>query len=235
MTPSYQTDAAPAHVGLILDGNRRWAKSQGLASLEGHIRGYHNLRTIARHFIAERGVSCLSAYVFSTENWRRSAREVSYLMKLVSRALGEYLDEFHRDNIRIVVLGSRRGLKQSVLASIEKAESATAGNTGGTLALCFNYGGQQEITDALKAALSAKKPPRALSAEEFQEYLYNPEIPPLDLIIRTSGEQRLSGFMLFRSAYAELYFTAKHWPAFTVDDADAALAEFARRRRRFGR
>ena len=223
----------PRHVGIILDGNRRWAKSRGLPALEGHVRGYHNLRLISRHLFGNRNVKWVSAYVFSTENWRRSKREVSYLMRLVGQALHEYLDEFHGDNIRIVVLGRRDGLPGPVLAAIEKAENTTADNRSGTLALCFNYGGQREISDAATAWASNK--PAELTAETFYQYLYHPEVPPLDLIIRTSGEQRLSGFMLFRAAYAELYFTDVLWPDFAPATLDTALAEFARRTRRFGR
>lgn len=223
----------PAHVGLILDGNRRWAKQNGLNSLKGHEHGYKNLKTIAEHLHQKRNVKYVSAYVFSTENWNRTKEEVGYLMRLVSRALGEYLDDFNKHDIKIAVLGQRQGLDKNVLSAIKKAETQTANNKSGTLALCFNYGGQQEIVDAFNH-LANTDPSFEISAQDIGGNLYHPEIPPIDLLIRTSGEQRLSGFMLWRASYAELYFTNKHWPEFTTADADLALNEYANRQRRFG-
>ena len=222
----------PKHVGLILDGNRRWAKANGLSSLQGHEKGYQNLRLIVDYLLGEKKIPYVSAYVFSTENWNRTKEEVGYLMKLVSRALSEYLDEFNKNNIRIAVLGSRSGLDKSVLKAVEKAEAETAKNTKGTLALCFNYGGQQELIDAINKLPSDSI--GKISETDIAGNLYHSEVPPVDLIIRTSGEKRLSGFMLWRASYAELYFCDKHWPEFTTKDADDALAEYANRQRRFG-
>lgn len=222
------------HVGVIMDGNRRWAKSRGLNSFEGHFKGYQNMRDLAIYAIVEKGIPYLSAFVFSTENWSRTKEEVGYLMKLVLRAMTEYLDEFHNKNIRIVVLGSRNKLDGKIIEAIEKAEAKTKGNTRGTLALCFNYGGQAEIVDAAKKMIEEKIDPARITEESFAGYLYHPEVPPVDLLIRTSGEQRLSGFMLYRAAYSELLFMDKHWPEFTAADIDMALAEYAKRQRRFG-
>lgn len=218
-----------------MDGNRRWAKAQGLPTMKGHFRGYKNMRDLALYALVEKGVPYLSAFVFSTENWSRTAEEVGYLMKLVTRALSEYLDEFHKKNIRIVVLGTRDRLDSSVIKAIEKAESTTKDNAGGTLAICFNYGGQQEIVDAARKLIKQGADPDKLDTEAFAEALYHPEVPPLDLIIRTSGEQRLSGYMLWRSAYSELLFMDKHWPEFTTQDIDFALEEYGRRSRRYGK
>ncbi len=223
----------PKHVGIILDGNRRWAKAQGLPTLEGHLKGYNNLRELSEYIVSDLKIPYLTAYVFSTENWSRTEEEVGYLMKLLLRAFGEYLEDFKQNNGRIVVLGSRDKLSPAIVKAIDKAESETKNNTGGTLALCFNYGGQAEIVDAAQKLID--KPPKAkLTTEEFAQNLYHPEVPPLDLVIRTSGEQRLSGFMLYRAAYAEFYFAQKHWPEFTRADIDAALLEYANRKRRFG-
>lgn len=224
----------PTHVGLILDGNRRWARANGLPSLKGHLKGYNNLHDIGHYLIVERKIPYVSAYIFSTENWNRTKEEVGYLMRLVTKALSEYLEEFNRDGVKIQVLGTREGLSKTVLKAIEKAENSTANNQKGTLALCFNYGGHQEIVDGVNRLLTSKPPRAELTKEDFEQFLYYPEVPPIDLIVRTSGEQRLSGFMLWRSAYAELLFTNKHWPDFSVADAEAALAEYARRHRRFG-
>jgi undecaprenyl diphosphate synthase len=222
--------SVPAHVGIILDGNRRWAKQQGLPTLEGHRRGAETFKEVALHAF-EKGVGTVSAYVFSTENWQRTEEEVGYLMQLVIKAVDQYLDEFHERGIKVVILGRREGLRKKVLESITYTEEKTASNTNGTLALCFNYGGQEEIADAAKqlAASGTDITPKNVSSA-----LYKPEIPNLDFIIRTSGEKRLSGFMLWRSPYAELYFTSTLWPAFTAADLDVALADYASRDRRFG-
>jgi len=223
----------PAHVGFILDGNRRWAKAQGLLSLEGHRRGAEVFREISRAAF-ERGVKYVSAYVFSTENWRRTEKEVNYLMRLVIKVADQYLDEIHREGIKIVVLGRRDGLRANVLKAIARAEEKTAANTTGTIALCFNYGGQQEIVDATRQLLEQGADPATLTPEVFEQALYQSDVPALDLIIRTSGEQRLSNFMLWRAAYAELIFADKHWPDFTPVDLDSAFSVYAGRNRRIG-
>jgi undecaprenyl diphosphate synthase len=198
--------------------------------MEGHRHGAEVFKDIAIHAF-ECGVSYLSAYVFSQENWQRTEEEVGYLMNLVASAVERYLDEFHERGIKIVILGRRDGIRRRVLNAIARSEERTKDNTGGTLALCFNYGGKQEIVDAANRIIENG---RELSVETMDAAVYEPSIPPLDLIIRTSGEQRLSGFMLWRSPYAELYFTPTLWPAFSPDDFDAALADYEQRQRRFG-
>lgn len=224
----------PNHIGVIMDGNRRWARSQGLKTFEGHFKGYKNMRDLALYALKEKGIPFLSAYVFSTENWSRTEEEVGYLMNLVLRALTDYLDEFHKNNIMVVVLGSRDKLSPKVVKAIETAETKTSANTGGTLALCFNYGGQHEIVDATKKIIEQKIDASTLDPEKFSQFLYHPEVPPLDLVVRTSGEQRLSGYMLYRASYAELLFVDKHWPEFTTEDIDMAIDEYAQRQRRYG-
>ena len=156
-------------------------------------------------------------------------------MKLVLRALKEFLEEFHKEGVKIVVLGQRDRLSRDVLAAIDKAEQTTKDNQNGTLALCFNYGGQQEIVDAARSLIDSGVDSKKLDIEIFEKQLYHPEVPPVDLLIRTSGEERISGFMLWRAAYSELMFVNKHWPDFSVEDADAALAEYAHRQRRYGK
>lgn len=224
---------APTHVGLILDGNRRWARARGLPTLEGHRRGSDVLREIALAAY-DRGVKYVSAFVFSTENWSRTDKEVNYLMGLVVKLLTQYLDEFNERGIKVVVLGRRDGLRSSVLKAIQKAEEATKHNTGGTLAFCFNYGGQEEIVDATKQLIRSGVSVESVTKESMTNMLYGPDVPAIDLLIRTSGEQRLSGFMLWRAAYAELYFTDTMWPDFTSHELDVALDDYCARHRRFG-
>lgn len=224
---------APQHIGLILDGNRRWARARGLPTLEGHRRGSDTLREVALAAY-DRGIKYVSAFVFSTENWSRTDKEVNYLMGLVIKLLTQYLDEFNERGIKVVILGRRDGLRSSVLKAIQKAEEATKDNTGGTLAFCFNYGGQEEIVDAAKQLVGSGVSPESITKDSLNDALYGPEIPAIDLLVRTSGEQRLSGFMLWRAAYAELYFTDTMWPDFTVKDLDLALDDYLARQRRFG-
>lgn len=222
----------PTHVGIILDGNRRWAKQEGLPTLEGHKQGAEVFREVALHAF-HKGVKFVSGFIFSKENWQRTDEEVGYLMNLVSKAVENYLDTFHKEGIRIVILGRRDGLRNKVLQAIKKAEEKTKDNTAGTLALCFNYGGHDEIVDAVQSIVSEGKD-QPITADLIAEHLYEPSIPAIDLLIRTSGEQRISGFMLWRAAYSELYFTDTYWPAFTTSDLDKALGDYTERERRFG-
>lgn len=226
---------APHHIGIIMDGNRRWAKSKGLPSTQGHQRGYSILKELALYLILERRVPFVSAYAFSMENWSRTKGEVGFLMKLVTKALRESLTDFQEAGIRILIMGSRQNLDSDVIAAVERAENETRSNDKGTLAICFNYGGQQEIVDASRNMASAGLLPEQITIERFGDFIYHPEVPPLDLIIRTSGEQRLSGYMLWRAAYAELIFIDKYWPDITNDDIDDSINQYAARQRRHGR
>lgn len=225
--------SVPIHLGLILDGNRRWAKARGLPTLEGHRQGAETFKTISLAAF-DRGVKVVSAYVFSTENWSRTEEEVGYLMKLVIKAVERHLKVFHKAGIKIVLLGRREGLEDAVLKAIERAELQTKDNTRGTLALCFNYGGREELVDAVKSVVSDGLKPEEITADTIQQHLYHPEVPDIDLLIRTSGEHRTSGFMFYRSEYAELYFTDTMWPDFDEAALDKALNDYARRQRRFG-
>ncbi len=227
------TEKVPVHIGFILDGNRRWAVSEGLPTLEGHKQGYENLKNISSHAFKQ-GVKFVSAFVFSTENWKRSEEEVTYLMNLVLWMAKHKVKELDKQNIKVQFLGERDKLSSAVLEAMGDVEKRTQDNTGGTLILCLNYGGQQEIVGAVNAILTANPHASSITTKDIEAHLYHPEIPPIDLIIRTSGEQRLSNFMLWRAAYSELYFIDKHWPALSTEDLDEALDEFARRNRRFG-
>lgn len=223
----------PQHIGLILDGNRRWARKQGMLQLEGHRRGYDTLKTIAKH-ARMRGIRYVSAYVFSTENWQRSSREVTYLMKLLHTIVSSELSEFVEENGRVVWVGSREGLSASILRDIEKAEKQTQHNTGGTLILCLNHGGHREIAEAVQRIIDARLESKDVHDGTVGQYLDHPEIPPVDLVIRTSGEQRLSNFMLWRAAYSEFIFRDEFWPDFTPAAFDECLVEYSKRQRRFG-
>jgi len=230
---SVDAPAVPRHVGYIVDGNRRWAKKHGLPSYEGHLAGYNALKDIAIATL-EAGTEYMSAYVFSTENWKRSADEVKRLIGITMKLLTVDVPEFNNRNVRLKVLGSREGVDKRVVKAIEAAEIATADNTGGTFALCFNYGGQLEIADAVKKIVQSGVSADKVTPELITENLYVPEVPPMDLVVRTSGEMRLSNFMLWRAAYSELIFLDKMWPEMTKDDVTSILKEYSRRQRRFG-
>lgn len=223
----------PVHVGFILDGNRRWAKEKGLPTLEGHRKGYDNLKVVAEHAY-EKGVEFVSAYIFSTENWNRTEEEVTYLMKLALKIAEKDARELIKKNVKIVVLGVEERVPNKVVNAFKKVESDSKNNTGGVLALCFNYGGGREITDAIKRIISQNTPVDEISQETISENIYHPEIPPVDLMIRSGGEQRISNFMLWRVAYAELYFSDLYWPDFGTNALDQALEWYKNRNRRFG-
>lgn len=223
----------PRHVGYIVDGNRRWSKQHSLLAYEGHLAGYNVIKDIAIATF-EAGVQYMSAYIFSTENWKRSSTEVKKLMSLVLRLLTTDLHLFDEHNIKLKILGTKDGLSPKIIKAIEAAEARTANNGGGTLALCFNYGGQLEVVDAVKKIVHSGVEPGDITIEMLSENMYAPDVPPVDLLVRTSGEQRLSNFMLWRSAYSELIFLDKNWPDMTKADVAAILKEYLRRNRRFG-
>ncbi len=223
----------PAHIGFIMDGNRRWAREQNLPTLKGHYQGAQALKATALSAI-NAGIKYVSVYAFSTENWNRPKSEVSYLMKLIIKFVDEYTDELEENEVRLVHMGSREGLPKNVLQAIDKAVKKTERFDRGTIALCINYGGHQEIVDAAKKLLRQNIDPKRLSVREFERALYMPEIPPVDLVVRTSGEYRTSGFMLWRAAYAEYVFIDKYWPDFTKQDLKMVLLYYAKRQRRFG-
>jgi len=224
----------PNHLGLVMDGNRRWAKSQNLPTLQGHKKGYDNLKEIAKYAF-DLGVKYVSAYIFSLENWDRSKQEVNYLMRLALRMLTKDVEELNKNQIRVVWLGSKQRVSQKLLDAIHNAEEKTKNNKRGTLCICFNYSGYQEIVDAFHKIIDKKIPEEQINIATIEENLYGNNIPQIDFMIRTSGEQRISNFMLWRINYAELLFVEKYWPAFTKKDLDQAFNEYSTRERRFGK
>jgi len=224
----------PKHVGYIVDGNRRWAKKHGLPSYEGHLAGYNAIQEVALATFNS-GVEYVSAYIFSTENWKRSEDEVNKLMGLVLKLLTSDLPIFDKNNIKLRVLGSRDNVNDRILKAIDSAESQTANNTAGTLAICFNYGGQLEIVDAVKKVIQSGFSADDVTIDLISQNIYAPEVPPMDLLVRTSGEQRISNFMLWRAAYSEIMFIDKLWPDMRKDDVTSIMKEYRKRFRRFGK
>ena len=212
-----------------MDGNGRWAKKRFLPRVAGHKAGVEAVRTVVRA-AAEMGLEAMTLYAFSSENWKRPEEEVNDLMGLMKRFILSDLDEFAANDVRLKIIGNWRALAPDVVALIENALARTSGNKRTTLAVALNYGAQDELVRAANAAAAAG----AITAEAIEANLDTADLPPLDLLIRTSGEVRLSNFLLWQSAYAELYFTDKLWPDFKPADLQAALDHFARRERRYG-
>lgn len=221
------------HLGFIVDGNRRWARERNLPTLEGHKTGFSKVEKIAIECV-KRGVEYISFYLFSTENWGRSEEEVSYLMNLIRVNIAHMVKNFQKENIRLVVLGRENPAPKDILEKLHQAEIDTADNTAGTVCICFNYGGHWEIADAFTKMRTANEQ-EEITPEVVAKYLYHPEVPAVDLIVRTSGEERISGFMLWRAAYSEFLFLDKYFPDMEVSDLDDIFAEFSRRSRRFGK
>lgn len=225
--------SVPRHLGIIVDGNRRWAREHGLPVYEGHKAGYKVMETVLDAAM-DRGVEYVSMYAFSTENWNRPADEVKQLMKLFLWIFKHELENLKRHGVRVHVLGSKLRLGKSLLKAIHRAEDETKEYKRGTLLLCLDYGGQQEIVDTMKQLVAEGCDPSEITAEQISAKLQRDGVPPVDLIIRTSGEQRLSNFMLWNAAYSELMFTDTKWPDFSVAELDSMLDAYARRHRRFG-
>jgi undecaprenyl diphosphate synthase len=224
----------PRHVAVIMDGNRRWARERGLAELEGHAAGVEAIREVLRHAV-RRGVPVLTLYAFSRENWARSDDEVIGLFALLEAAIRDETEELRRQGVRIRLLGRLEELPTETRASIEAALAETAGGDRLDLNIAFNYAGRTELVDAFRGLAASGIPPEAIDESAISGALYTAGLPDPDLVIRTGGEQRLSNFLIWQSAYAELYMCDVLWPDFGPDAFDAALAEFARRTRRFGR
>lgn len=225
-----QQTKTPIHIGYIMDGNRRWAKSHGLPTYEGHLAGYNQVKDITRASV-EAGVKYVSFYAFSTENWDRTEKEVNYLMKLMLRMLTSDLEEVVGENVRVIVAGTDERLNKKIIQAARDAETKTAHNTRATVLICFNYGGQREIVDAVKKLIKSGE---QVSEANIEKNLYAPDVPPCDVVVRTSGEQRLSNFMLWRAAYSELIFLDKYWPDMRASDVDDIIKEYNKRGRRFG-
>ena len=242
--PSFLKDADPApgsrvpsHVAIIMDGNGRWAASRGLMRLEGHRRGVAAVRRTVEAAI-ELGIRVLTLYGFSAENWSRPRTEVAGLMNLLRHFIRDDLATLHRANVRVRIIGERSGLEPDILALIEKSEALTRDNTGLVLVVAFNYGARQELARAAaalaQAAQAREVDPGSITTDSLCAYLDTADLPDPDLVIRTSGEQRISNFLLWQAAYAEFVFLPMHWPDFDRAALEQALAEFAGRDRRFG-
>ncbi|MFW6056053.1 MAG: polyprenyl diphosphate synthase [Chloroflexota bacterium] len=225
--------AAPVHVAIIMDGNGRWARRRALPRVVGHRRGVDRIRPVAVA-CAERGVRYLTLYAFSTENWKRPRAEVTALLGLLSDMIDSEAQTCLRDNIRLRLVGSLERLDDRLAGKVRDAIDLNRNNTGLTLCLAFDYGSHSEITKAARALVEESTAPDAVDEVRFSRHLYTAGMPDVDLLIRCGGEQRLSNFLMWQSAYAELYFTDTLWPEFGERELDAALEEFARRNRRYG-
>lgn len=232
----------PKHIVLFPDGNRRWAKKRGLPILKGHWEGYQNLKRFCQ-WCQKRGVKVLTAFGFSTENWKRSEKEVNYLMRLFEKGLKEGLRAYNKkgkeiqffgDKVRIRIIGQKERLPKSLQEIIKKAEDLTRNNKQYTLNLAVSYGGKWDILRAVEKIRKHNPPVKKITEDLIGDYLSTAGLPEPDLIIRAGGEKRLSNFLLWQAAYAELYFSDKLWPDFTERDLEDALKEYNRRQRRFG-
>ena len=231
--PAARPETIPSHVGIIMDGNGRWANRRGLPRLAGHHAGTENVRRITIA-CADAGVEVLTIYAFSTENWRRPADEVFGLMRLLAQRIDKEAAELHRNNVQIRHVGALEGIQPRLAQRVRAAVALTRQNTGLVLNVAFNYGGRQEIARAVQRALRAGVRPEDLSEDVIDQHLDTAGLPDLDLVIRTGGEMRLSNFLLWQAAYAEYYSTPICWPDFGREELYQAFAEFGRRVRRFG-
>jgi undecaprenyl diphosphate synthase len=230
MAGASREGGVPNHVGLIMDGNGRWAKSRGLPRTEGHREGLKTAKIIVKA-AEDLGIKVLSLYVFSTENWKRTTEEVGFLMGLIKQHLSSELDFYRSNGVRVLHSGDAEGLPRDIAREIREVEGETASFNRMTLNLAINYGGRDEIVRAAqKLAASGTAP----SEESLRGAMDHPELPYPDLIIRTSAERRMSNFLLWESAYAELWFSAKYWPDFGIEDLEMAVEDYKARERRYG-
>ena len=227
----------PRHVAIIMDGNGRWAAARGLPRAEGHRRGVEALRKVVRA-AGELGISYLTIFSFSSENWSRPESEIGDLFGLLRRFIRNDLATLHSDGVRVRIIGERDGLEPDICAMLKEAEDLTRNNTRFTLVVAFNYGSRQEIANAAQRlaqdVADGKRDPASITADTLGQYLDAPDVPDPDLIIRTSGEQRLSNFLMWQAAYSELVFVPIHWPDFDKAALEGAIKEYASRERRFG-
>ena len=228
------TNRGPCHVGIILDGNRRWARDRGRPTLTGHEAGLDQIEPVIKAAFGA-GVEIMSLFIFSNENWRRTEKEVGYLMALFNRAFKKESQRLVDEGYRIRFAGRRgKQLKPRIHRSIEELEADSANNTGPIVIFCFNYGGRLELVDAVRKLIDQGIASDEVDEAQLAAALYQPDIPDLDLLIRTSGESRISGFQLWRASYAELLVVDKYWPDFSPDDMRLALDQYWIRQRRFG-
>lgn len=223
----------PRHAAVIMDGNGRWATQRGLRRSAGHRAGTENIRRVIERF-ADHGVQYLTLYAFSTENWTRPQREVRMLIRLLRFFLRREVDNLHKNGIQLHLLGHLETLPDWLQKQVAAAIELTHENTGMVLNICFSYGGRDDIMLAVQKLIRDEVPASEITEEVISRYLYTGGMPDPDLLIRTGGDQRISNFLLWQAAYAELYFTDTYWPDFGREDIDMALAEYGRRKRKFG-
>jgi len=223
----------PRHVAFILDGNGRWAEERGLSRLEGHRAGVKNIRPVLKYLI-QQGVSYVTLYTFSTENWNRPHEEVDGIFHILETSMAKEARELHKNGIKIVHIGRTDGLSLKLQKSIIRMQKLTAANTKMTLFFAFNYGGRAEILDAVHKFITSGTPVDKLDEKTFAEYLYTGGLPDVDLVIRTGGEIRTSNFLIWQSAYSEYYFTPVFWPDYNEAELEKALQAYTQRQRRFG-
>ena len=228
----YKDLKIPNHVAIIVDGNGRWAKERNLPRSKGHDAGFENLKKLGL-YIFSKGIKYLSVYVFSTENFKRDKKEVDHLMNLFVLMFKKDKDFFMKNNIKVVFSGRDEPLPEKVIEARDKLTQMTKNNTGGVFNVCLNYGGRAEIVDAAKKIVKEGVREEDITEDSFKNYLYQ-NLPDVDFMIRTSGELRLSNFLLWELSYAEFYFPEIKFPAFTTDDFDDAILAFNKRDRRFG-
>jgi len=232
-----KVDNLPKHVAIIMDGNGRWARQKGLPRLAGHRAGIQRVREIIQA-AQELGIEILTLFAFSHENWQRPKKEVNMLMKYLESFIKKNMSNLVKNNIVLKIIGRERPLPKEIVSLLKEAVEKTKYNTGLILCLALNYGARQEVLDAAKhiAALAREKKihPNQLNEEKFAQFLYTAGLPDPDLLVRTSGEQRISNFLLWQISYTELYFSKKYWPDFAKSDFLKAVEEFRRRQRRFG-
>ena len=221
------------HLAIIVDGNGRWAKNMGKIRSYGHLKGYENLKKIINYVNDNLDIKYISLFIFSTENFKRSKDEVDYLMNLFKKGFKEEKDIYIKKNMKVVFSGKKEGLSKDIISIIEEIESSTKDNTGLVVNFCLNYGGRSEIVDACKKIIDDKIDKNDITEDLFKDYLYN-KLPDIDLMIRTSGEQRISNFMLWSLSYSELYFTKTYFPAFTTTELLEIIDDFNNRDRRYG-
>jgi len=233
----------PNHIVLLPDGNRRWAKQRGLPSIRGHLAGYENIVKFT-HYCKNRGVKILTAFGFSAENWNRPKEEIKYLMGLLENGFKNELKKYnHKENdynllgkeVKLRIIGQKERLPSSLQKVIKKLEDLTKNNKDFVLNLAVSYSGKWDILNAVRKIVSEKIPPQEITENTFENYLSTSNLPEPDLVIRAGGEQRISNFLLWQTAYSELYFSPKYWPDFNEKDFDEALKEYALRQRRFGK
>jgi len=224
----------PYHLGIIIDGNRRWARERGLPVFEGHRRGYDKVKKLI-DWCKNRGIKILTLFVFSTENWNRSKNEVNYLMRLLQKGLNNFkknIKEINQQGIRIKMIGQKERIPENLRKTINEVEELTKNNNKMVVNFALSYGGRVELVEAIKKIIGKKIPPEKITEETIKENLWTSDV---DLIIRTGKEQRISNFLIWQAAYSELYFPQKYWPDFTEKDLDQALLDFSQHQRRFGR